>query len=84
MVASAGQAPRRAALRTSTAVFAALVTFHLGQQLVYRIKYSGDAYAVSATSLALWGLLALAAGVIPGPVFVRIGRSRWSGSADCD
>jgi len=81
VLASAGQAPRRAALRTSTAAFAAIVTFHLGQQLIYRIKYHGDAYAFSATSLALWGLLALAAGVVLGPVFARIGRSGWSGSA---
>jgi len=81
VVASAGQAPRRAALRTSTAVFAAIVAFHLGQRLIYRIKYSGDAYAFSAGSLALWGLLALSAGVVLGPVFARIGRSGWSGSA---
>ncbi|MGI8612766.1 MAG: DUF6518 family protein [Nocardioidaceae bacterium] len=81
VIVSAGQTPRRAILRASTAVFAAIVAFHLGQRLIYRIKYHGDAYTFSANSLALWCLLALAAGVVLGPVFARIGRSGWSGSA---
>ncbi|PZS35591.1 MAG: hypothetical protein DLM59_02795 [Pseudonocardiales bacterium] len=81
VVASAGQAPRRAALRTSTALFTAIVAFHLGQRVIYRIHYAGDAYAFSASSLALWCLLALAAGMVLGPVFARIGRADWAGSA---
>ncbi|MDQ6936311.1 MAG: hypothetical protein M3140_01145 [Actinomycetota bacterium] len=77
---SAGQTAGRAVLRASTAVLAATVAFHLGQRLIYRIKYSGDAYAFSLGSLALWCLLALAAGAVLGPVFARIGRSDWAGS----
>ena len=81
VIASAGQAPRRAAVRTSTTFLAAIVAFHLGQRLIYQVKYFGDAYAFNTSSLALWGLLALAAGITLGPVFARIGRADWAGSA---
>ncbi len=81
VVVSGGQTVRRAALRVSTAVFTAIVAFHLGQRLFYHIKYPGDAYAFSLASLALWCLLAVAAGAILGSVFARIGRSDWPGSA---
>ncbi len=80
VVLSAGQTARRAVLRTSTAVLTAIVAFHLGQRLIYRIKYPGDAYAFTVSSLAAWGLLALVAGAVLGPVFARLGRSDWSGS----
>jgi len=81
VIASAGQAPRRAAVRASTAILAAIVAFHLGQRLIYQIKYPGDAYAFNGSSLALWALLALAAGMVLGPIFARIGRADWVGSA---
>lgn len=77
---SAGQTARRAILRTSTAVLAAIVALHLGQRLIYWIKYAGDAYAFGLRSFGLWSLLALAAGAVLGPVFARIGRSDWPGS----
>lgn len=80
VIVSAGQTTRRAILRTSTAVLSAIVAFHLGQRLIYRIKYPGDAYAFDLTSLALWCLLALAAGVVIGPRFAAIGRADWAAS----
>jgi len=77
---SAGQAPRRAILRTSTAVLAGIVALNIGQRLIYRVKYTGDAYAFGLHSFGLWSLLALGVGMVLGPVFARIGRSDWPGS----
>lgn len=77
---SVGQTVRRAILRTSIALLAAIVAFHLGQRLIYWVKYSGDAYGFSLSSLALWCVLALVAGAVFAPVFARIGRSDWSGT----
>lgn len=77
---SVGRTAGRAVLRTSTAVLAAIIAFHLGQRLIYQIKYPGDAYAFGLGSLASWCLLALVAGAVLGPAFACLGRSDWLGS----
>ncbi|WP_326568761.1 hypothetical protein VSH64_44625 [Amycolatopsis rhabdoformis] len=61
---SAGCGPRRAYARTVAALLPAVVTFYVGKQVVYGLKYSGMPYSIDAQTVLLWCTLALLAGTL--------------------
>lgn len=59
---------------------AAVLAFYYGKEVMYGFKYPGTSYSVNPEQIALWCVLAVAAGVVAGLVFGPIGRPDLRGS----
>lgn len=70
---SANQPRLHAVLRSTVALFAAVVAFYVGKMLVYGLRYPAMPYELNNTTVATWLTLALIVGLVLGVTFSRIG-----------
>jgi hypothetical protein len=71
---SVRQPPRRAVVRAVLAFGAAVLAFYVGKKVMYGIDYPGMPYAINASELVEWLVLATVAGMALGWVFSWGGR----------
>jgi len=72
---------RRAALRATVGLVAAVSGFSLAQTVLDAVRSDGAAFGTDLAALGVGTALAVLGGVTLGAVFHRIGHSDWSGAA---
>ena len=77
---SARQSRPKAIAASCLALLAAVVSFYVGKQVMYGIRYPGMPYELNSTQLTAWGVLAIVAGVALGAVFAGIGTTGHRGA----
>ncbi|MBB5852114.1 hypothetical protein ACFQ05_02420 [Amycolatopsis umgeniensis] len=72
---TAGAPRRRAVIRATGALIAAVLAFYWGKALFYGIKYEGMPYQIDVSTTTLWCALAIAGGLLAGFLLNTIGRT---------
>ena len=78
---SARRPPRQAVIVASSLLMAGVLSFNVGKDVGYGLRYPGSEYRMDVAIVVLWCLLAAVCGVVLGAAFARIGTAGWPAAA---